>query len=85
MARNSFYEGDIGTEVAIDTSAAEAAASATAAASSATDSASSASAAIKVCATPVGQAVIATIFLLPVLAVVEESGEVPVTWIDSST
>ena len=45
MARNSFYEGDIGTEVAIDTSAAEAAASATAAASSATDSASSASAA----------------------------------------
>jgi hypothetical protein len=45
MARNSFYSGDIGTEVAIDTSAAEAAASATAAASSATASASSASAA----------------------------------------
>jgi len=45
MARNSFYEGDIGTEVAIDTSASEAAASATAAASSATGAASSASAA----------------------------------------
>ena len=28
MARNSFYEGDIGTEVAIDTSASEAAAEA---------------------------------------------------------
>ena len=45
MARNSFYEGDVGTEVAIDTSATEAAASATAAASSATGAASSASAA----------------------------------------
>ena len=45
MPRNTFYDGDVGTEVAIDTSAAEAAASATAAASSATASASSASAA----------------------------------------
>lgn len=45
MARNSFYEGDIGTEVAIDTSASEAAASATAAANSATAAATSASAA----------------------------------------
>jgi len=45
MPRNTFYDGDIGTEVAIDTSAAEAAASATAAASSATGAASSASAA----------------------------------------
>lgn len=42
MARNSFYEGDIGTEVAIDTSASEAAASATAAANSATSAATSA-------------------------------------------
>jgi hypothetical protein len=45
MARNSFYEGDIGTEVAIDTSASEAAASATAAASSATSAATSATSA----------------------------------------
>ena len=43
MARNSFYSGDVGSEVAIDTSAAEAAASATAAASSASAASTSAS------------------------------------------
>jgi len=43
MARNSFYEGDIGTEVAIDTSATEAAASATAAAASASTASTQAS------------------------------------------
>ncbi len=45
MPRNTFYDGDVGTEVAIDTSAAEAAASATAAASSASAASTSASAA----------------------------------------
>ena len=43
MARNSFYSGDVGSEVAIDTSATEAAASATAAASSASAASTSAS------------------------------------------
>jgi hypothetical protein len=44
MARNSFYEGDAGAEVAIDTSASEALASQNAAATSATGAANSATA-----------------------------------------